>query len=634
MEAKNEEMLSSPARNTRSKVRKISGAINMEGNVANKRNALISKWCEHTPVLSDVYQRDIIKEMSNLKQTGISEEQWAEDDSDQEASAVWSDNKDKRKRRSEVSFHPKCLDFDEINSLNAKQTRDRTIKKQAQHQMSPESSDIASEHEDSVESTSMDKTEQNSQERGQTEQSATNSSEAVNPDLNDPMQAEAESGSQSMNYKQKTADNEQSSEPETSRARTEEEEELIVSYKQRLQQQDNTVVFELFELLLEKMTNVQIKIGEVKDQCEKVSGKVRHLESAYRSLKRKSNSVRKELDETVEGNLKLVQSVVRCEQDVEDITNKTEKCESLMYRGCITISGIVENDNENLLSLVSEFLNDKLEIEETLDIVTMYRLGSSVNRPIFVRFLDPNDANYVLSQRGKLKEKKNQKKKPFYVNEYTTERRMDEQRRYREVIAENRAMPVSHQMTMEMSRGKLHVNVDIYEKEIQPPKAKDILLMSKDREQSLEKLETKQGQSKAHEGSAFYSYAVRANRHEEVKDAHEKIKLEHASATHIMCGYRLFGIRHHILQDYSDDKEIGGGRQILNDMKEAKVFNLAIFIVRYKTGCNIGKIHFQIISELTKSAITLFPEAVQYREDFQYDDKTLLQSLQHATGPR
>ena len=51
-----------------------------------------------------------------------------------------------------------------------------------------------------------------------------------------------------------------------------------------------------------------------------------------------------------------------------------------------------------------------------------------------------------------------------------------------------------------------------------------------------------------------------------------KLKSLHASATHIMCGYRLFGIKHHELQDYSDDGETYGGRAVLEPAKSYESF--------------------------------------------------------------
>ena len=96
-----------------------------------------------------------------------------------------------------------------------------------------------------------------------------------------------------------------------------------------------------------------------------------------------------------------------------------------------------------------------------------------------------------------------------------------------------------------------------------------------------------------------------------------------------MCGYRIFGIKHHILQDFSDNKETG---VILSMLKRMQAFNIAVFVVRYKSGPNIGGVRFQIIQELAKAAVKMIPESIKYGEDFQYDNRVLIQALQHVTS--
>ena len=54
----------------------------------------------------------------------------------------------------------------------------------------------------------------------------------------------------------------------------EKEEEIIVEYKRRLQEKDNTVFFELFEMMLQKMDSVQRDVKELKEQNSQVSHKV------------------------------------------------------------------------------------------------------------------------------------------------------------------------------------------------------------------------------------------------------------------------------------------------------------------------------------------------------------------------
>ena len=69
---------------------------------------------------------------------------------------------------------------------------------------------------------------------------------------------------------------------------------------------------------------------------------------------------------------------------------------------------------------------------------------------------------------------------------------------------------------------------------------------------------------------------------------------------------------------------------MLQTLKESKVFNLAVFIVRYKGGKNIGPVRYQIFKDLTKAAVKLIPEAVKFGKDFQHSDRHLLEALDVA----
>ena len=100
-------------------------------------------------------------------------------------------------------------------------------------------------------------------------------------------------------------------------------------------------------------------------------------------------------------------------------------------------------------------------------------------------------------------------------------------------------------------------------------------------------------------------------------------------ATHVIGAYRIFGTEHYKLQSYCDDGEHGGGRRMLNILKEQGLFNVAVFIVHYKDGENIGKARFEIISELTKQVIAKMPhlDRGERRSD---EDRQLAEALSKA----
>ena len=416
-----------------------------------------------------------------------------------------------------------------------------------------------------------------------------------------------------------------------------EQEKIIDGYKARLREKDNTVFFDLFELLIEKMGMVQHDIKDMKEKQEKVSCQVSKLQSVVRSVKHKSEGIKKEVDEVGSTNLKVIQAVIRKEQEINGIKGSLEKCESWLYKGMMTVSNIDEVKSEDTKQLMYEFLKNKLKIDFEIEIMFAYRLGpkkSSKPRNILFKLYDPTDAQLIYANISKYKDLKNLAGDKYFINEYSTEVTTEQKQRIRDVIMENRRMPVLHQMTMEKKGPSLYVNDECYEKQITPPTLKDMLLMNKMEKKEVNAMELVPGDSERVQTSLFQAFACQVKTLEEVKQCYMKLKMEHGSATHIICGYRIFGIRHHVYQDYSDDGEIGGGRRILGKLKAAGVFNIAVFVTRYKAGGNIGAQCFNIIANLTKKAIKLVPSCINFVREQQSHDRILSEALNNAVRPR
>ena len=84
------------------------------------------------------------------------------------------------------------------------------------------------------------------------------------------------------------------------------------------------------------------------------------------------------------------------------------------------------------------------------------------------------------------------------------------------------------------------INGDKYEKKVEPPMERDILLMSKEEANNLNSMQMFQGSYKREIGSMFYSYMASVNSFEQIQKLYTRVKKEHLNATHIMCGYPHF----------------------------------------------------------------------------------------------
>ena len=397
-----------------------------------------------------------------------------------------------------------------------------------------------------------------------------------------------------------------------------EEESVIAHYKQRLQEGDNTVVFEMFEMMLAKMNQMQNKLTSIELEQAHLERQMQK-QTAFRKAQLAINQ--KTDDEQLllaEATMNAIEAVIKLEVDVAGVGTRVEKLDIRMSKGSWTVTGIPERKNENAKNKVYDFMKEHLGIpgEELPEIQTAYRIGKldknakkKKDRSLFFKLYDPNENHIIFANIDNLRNRKNSKKKPIYMNEQLTELEKEKKRRRREIKKDNQKLPMSHQMKIDTEAGEMLLNGNPYRKQVPPPKMKEVLTAT-----NADKLQYRNlasdiipGNEMEVEDTKYYSYALQCTSFEEIQIAYHSIKEKHLSATHIICGYRLFGTKVPLLQDFSDDGDHACGRHILNALKRVGVFNIAVFIVRYYGEQNIGTRRFQAMSELTDAVLQLCP---------------------------
>ena len=304
-----------------------------------------------------------------------------------------------------------------------------------------------------------------------------------------------------------------------------------------------------------------------------------------------------------------------------------QTCEKKIQKGTMTVSGLKKEEGENVKLRVEKFLKENMKITDRIDIKTAYRLSKF---KVAFQLLDSNDIGKIFGNAKNLKGQKNSDEKYYRIEELLPDHQQEYKTRIRDIKQENSRMPFTHQGTLTIEKGKLFIGEEEDKKEwqipIQPAPVKDFLLMTKTQEEALEGIALTSGPKKTKEKSSFLSFASEVRSINEVKEVYRKLKTEHRMATHIIGAYRIFGQDHFSLQSFCDDGEHGGGRRMLNILKEEGLFNVAVFIVRYKDGHNIGKARFEIITELTKMVISKMPKLNRGENE----DKETVEALRKA----
>ena len=386
---------------------------------------------------------------------------------------------------------------------------------------------------------------------------------------------------------------------------------VLEEFKERLDNDDKTVVYDMFELLLTKMTSVQENIKEVKEKQQKVSEKVSIIEKAIDFYAQSLEEIDVDLDDVTNTNLKLLQATIKCEAEIIKTQEQTKVLTKNVNKGTFLIHGLILKENANCKVQVETFLHKVVKTSEEVEVVSAHVIGKKANSPIWFKVLDPDHVANILSNTSNLKDVKNEKGNAYRIHPYMTEEERETRFRQQDIMADNRRLPLSHQSTMITSKGELTIDGQKYQKSIRCPQLKQTLLLDNNKQKSIEEAGIHIGSMKTLNDSTFYAYMAEANSMDEIKDAYQIIKNEHISATHIVCGYRLFNRNIHTYQDYSDDGETFAGKAVLSTIREANVWNVAVFVVRYHEGPNLGnlrpKIYLLLLTESRYSVCRHLP---------------------------
>ena len=163
------------------------------------------------------------------------------------------------------------------------------------------------------------------------------------------------------------------------------------------------------------------------------------------------------IDETNDANLKLIQGVIKNEEMIANLRGEAEKTLSRLNHGSFIVNGVYLEDNQTPKEAVQDFIIQKLEIKDGLNIQSAHKMGGSVKALIWFRLLDSDDMAIIFKNISKLKGKLDLKGKPFRVREFTLDGRKAQKMRYQDLKMENKRLPVSYQVDMVQKGDSLYI---------------------------------------------------------------------------------------------------------------------------------------------------------------------------------
>lgn len=266
----------------------------------------------------------------------------------------------------------------------------------------------------------------------------------------------------------------------------------------------------------------------------------------------------------------------------------------------IMISGIKGDVKKaDTKAQIYAFLDEHLEIEpeEDEEIPVAHRIGlpiSGSHRPIVFRCpasLRKKIFNNVSKLAGK----------SFSINQQYPEQIAEQKREIRQTIKDIKKLEEGKEeqdkSTFLIRNGKLYVNGQLKKKNILPPTPDEIFVNDSERKK-MNNIKFTASTRKSMKQCEFQAFACSVDKLNDVHLAYKKLFRDFPGADHIAAAYNAEGD-----DGYQDDAEFGSGFRLLRVLKEAKLYNTAVFVIRYYGGDHLGIQRFQVMKDLAEEAI-------------------------------
>lgn len=266
----------------------------------------------------------------------------------------------------------------------------------------------------------------------------------------------------------------------------------------------------------------------------------------------------------------------------------------------LTVTGI-KNDVPKadtkilLLNFLSEHLEIELEDEEEITVV--HRLGmpaKGYHRSIV--FKCPASLRSRIFDNARKLAGKN-----FSINQQLPDSLAEQKKEIRRKIKQTQKLEENKEenekSTFSVRGGRLYINGQMQRKKLLPPTPNE-LFVNKTERQRMEAIKIKLSESKPANSCRFTAAACVVDKMNDVHLAYKRLFREYPEADHIVAASIVEGEG-----AYQDDAEYGAGHRLLNILRDYKLGNVALFVIRHYGGENIGSLRFTVMKEAAEEAL-------------------------------
>ncbi len=360
---------------------------------------------------------------------------------------------------------------------------------------------------------------------------------------------------------------------------------VLISYMASL----NRKMDNIGKCMYEPSDGIVPRVNYLTDQCDDATDRIRALEHENATMK---------ADMKVMFGLIQRQSeqITHMKSDIKDQAARSMSTNLIIHN----YEYEVVEGTRNLRPIAIKFFNDMLELTvEPREIYVAHKHSGENNIIVKVAYPLKED---IFAKISMLKGKKNSKDEKIFITEQQPESVRAARRDIKDIKDEyeekNKKIPQGQaKYKTEVKRGQLYINNEIYKNPVPPPQPIEILGIEEDELTRMENMQLIGVKPQGEKGSSFKGIGVKVTSVGEARRAYKRVKREYPHASHVMMAYTFKKTGDSSEYGKQDDGEWGGSFKILEVLKDKKVSNVAVFVVREYGGSHIGPKRFTHISE-------------------------------------
>ena len=298
--------------------------------------------------------------------------------------------------------------------------------------------------------------------------------------------------------------------------------------------------------------------------------------------------------------------VSRMNDELQEAKSRITQLEAFNMRRSIVLNGYYRKEKRKVDYIIE--LEDFFMKEANVEVIIedAYPIGNAKPKAMVIVFETVRYKHDIFQKRQRIEAVINKDGVALKMFNQKSMENREQGRRFNDIFQSNDAKEEREKVNIEVKQGKLIIEGEPYVKKVSTPGAQALLNMDTHEIDNILQVPIYKGGKIEQQGSTFIAYTTAVETWQAVQLAYHKVKLMHADARHVVCGFIIPG-NHPCCEDFCEDEESGIGARLLNFMRYHELSNRAFFVVRYYGGQRMGPARFECYIEAAKAALLEHP---------------------------